>query len=117
MTKTTEITNSLDVIDSRDIIERIKELKDTEDEDEKAELASLENLAEDCQSSEWTYGVGLIRDDYFTEYAKELCEDIGDLPKEVPNYIKCHIDWDGVTEDLKVDYETVDFDGVTYWFR
>lgn len=111
-----EITNTEDVIDSRDIIERIKYLEDTEDEDEQAELKALEALAEEAgQYSEWAYGLVLIRESYWIEYVQELLEDIGDLPKDFPWYIV--IDWEETANNIKADYTTVDFDGVEYLYR
>ena len=127
--KTDEITNSQDVIDSRDVIARIEELEsEMEDlegqelenwkEDYQDELDSLKALAEEAEGSpDWEYGETLIRDSYFTEYAEELCKDIGEIPKELPWYIANHIDWDGVASELKQDYMSVDFDGVEYWIR
>lgn len=41
MPRTRDISNSDDLIDSRDVIKRIAELEDSEDDDEKAELATL----------------------------------------------------------------------------
>ena len=123
------ITNYDDVVDSRDVIARIEELEsEMEDlegqelenwkEDYQDELDSLKALAEEAEGSpDWEYGETLIRDSYFTEYAEELCKDIGEIPKELPWYIANHIDWDGVASELKQDYMSVDFDGVEYWIR
>ena len=129
------ITNYDDVIDSRDVIARIEELESErwlsftmEDlggqelenwkEDYQDELDSLKALAEEAEGSpDWEYGETLIRDSYFTEYAEELCKDIGEIPKELPWYIANHIDWDGVASEIKQDYMSVDFDGVEYWIR
>ena len=121
----TPITNSDDVIDSRDVIARIEELEDLiEDEDqdelndEREELQTLRELAEEASSTpDWPYGETLIRDSYFTEYAEELCKDIGALPSELPWYIADHIDWEGVARSLQADYMNVEFDEVTYWIR
>lgn len=121
MTGTEEITNSQDFIDSRDIIERIDYLEslDTNADDlEQEELRILNELTEQASSSpDWKYGETLIRDSYFTEYARETCEDIGDIPKDLPWYIEKHIDWDGVAKEIQMDYTSVDFDGVDYWIR
>jgi hypothetical protein len=68
-------------------------------------------------SPDWTYGETLIRESYFTEYAEELCKEIGEIPKELPWYIANHIDWDGIADELKADYTEVDFDGVSYFIR
>ncbi len=181
-----EISNSEDVIDSRDVIARIEELEsdisgweddiesyqdeiiqfesdifdkenessELDDDKEADEIAEIENNIESLQSDigyledtintirndieeaqeeltplkelasdaedyalDWTYGATLIRDTYFTEYAKELVQDIGDLPQDIPCYIENNIDWDGVASDIQMDYTSVDFAGVEYWIR
>lgn len=123
-----EINNSMDIIDSRDIIERIKELEEMIEEsrineqeqidmaDEKEELRllkSLEDEAEGCP--DWKYGETLIREDYFTEYAMDLLKDTGDLPDDVPWYVV--IDKEKTADNIKQDYSIVDFDGVNYFIR
>ncbi len=141
-----EVNNGMDVIDSRDIIARIEELESElqeayEDEGntenktfeewlddmagsdngtfeeaakEYQSLKALENEAKDY-SSDWTDGAALIRDDYFEEYTEELLKDIGDLPRDLPGYIV--IDWAATADNIKQDYTSVEFDGVTYWVR
>lgn len=81
------------------------------------ELKALEDLASQAEgySDDWTYGATLIRDSYFTDYAQELCADIGDIPRDLPGYIV--IDWQATADNLKADYTSVEFDGVTYWVR
>ena len=118
---TKEISNSEDFIDSRDIIARIKYLEiddDCNDEDENNELNALRDLQKQCEDyfSDWSYGVTLINEDYFTEYAQELAEDIGAIDRD-SNWPACHIDWDEAADHLKMDYSCVDFDGVEYWAR
>ena len=114
-----EISNTDDVIDSRDVIEKIEELEgeETLEQEEKGELKALKALAEEVEgyAPDWTYGVTLINEGYFTEYAKELCEDIGAVPKDMPSYIA--IDWDQTAENLKVNYTEVEFNGQTYLVR
>ena len=141
----TDVRNTDDVIDSRDVIGRIEELEEErqdlvdtlfsyeEDGDDKAafeakdtlaewdadnadELKALKDLANEAGSSpDWEYGESLIRDSYFTEYAQQLLEDCGELPPDLPSYIE--IDWEATARNLRVDYFSVDFDGVTYWIR
>jgi hypothetical protein len=116
---TREISNSRDVIDSRDVIARIEELRgmDERDDDESQELKVLEALAEEAEgyAADWQYGETLIRESYFVAYCQELVQDIGDLPKDIPAYLV--IDWEKTAENLKADYTEVDFDGVTYFIR
>jgi hypothetical protein len=122
---TESIDNYADVIDSREIIARIEYLEsivadETEgielDEDEERELAALRAFAEDASGAEdWEYGETFIRDSYFVDYAQELAEDIG-VP-EVDRWPTRHIDWEAAADELKGDYTSYDFDGVTYWAR
>ncbi len=87
------------------------------DEDLQSELAALKSLAEEASgyAADWEYGETLIRDSYFTDYAREMLEDCGDLPKNLPHYIE--IDWEATARNIRVDYTEVDFDGVTYLIR
>ena len=157
-----EISNTDNIIDSRDVIARFEELEGERDalqeavddarnyleyaeakgrsediitykdsvneagdalvswnDENEEEYEALKALCEDGESyaSDWNYGATLIHEDYFTEYAEELCREIGDIPNDLPDYIACNIDWDGVAQDLKVDYTEVDFDGQTYLVR
>lgn len=171
-----EITNSDDVIDSRDVIARIEELeaerealaeaveaategvreatRNTEvaaaqsyvirtdtatpqaalddaqetleaaqgaleewDDDNGAELKALKALAEEGEGcGDWSHGEALIRDSYFEDYARELADDCGMVPKDLAWPCTC-IDWEQAARELQYDYTTVDFDGVTYWIR
>lgn len=128
------IDNTDDIIDSRDVIARIEELRSEIEDIEDAEgfdpllakqenaeiydeLAALESLAEEAEgyAPDWHHGATLVRDSYFTDYAQELLEDIGDLPKDLPHYIV--IDWEATARNIRMDYTGVEFDGVTYWVR
>lgn len=168
-----DISNSDDTIDSRDVIERISELEDERDaldsdvedaqeafeaaddaldnvtggsddvqalrdalkaaddaltaakkaredwdeSDEAEELKHLNALAEEASgyAADWHHGETLIRESYFTEYCENLVSEIGDMPRDIPNYIV--IDWEATARNLKADYTEVTFDGVTYLVR
>ena len=116
--KRVSISNSDDLIDSRDVIARIDELEGAEDEDEQAELTALEALRDEAEgyAADWRYGETLIRDSYFEDYARQLAEDIGALDKCDTWPATC-IDWKQAANELKQDYTSVEFDGVTYWAR
>ena len=115
---TKEISNSEDVIDSRDINERINWLEDTDDDDEKAERAALIALRDEAEgyAEDWQYGVALIRDSHFKDYAEELAEEIGAINRN-PTWPNNCIDWDEAARQLQQDYASVEFDGVEYWVR
>lgn len=111
------ISNTDDVIDSRDVIARIEELEEYQDRDEQEELAALKALASQCEGyGDWQYGETLIRGTYFTEYAQQLADDIGAIDRDAKWPQSC-IDWEQAADELKADYMAVDFDGVEYWLR
>jgi hypothetical protein len=134
MPRTTNVDNGTETIDSRDIIARIDELqaeRDTYDgergeerdpwtavyPEDAAELAALHKLATEAEgyAADWHHGEVLIRDDYFTDYAREMLEDCGTIPRDLPSWVE--IDWKATARNVRMDYTAVDFDGVTYWIR
>lgn len=134
--KTEEITTSDDIIDSRDVIARMGYLRSfCEDEDgeiltpetapedhanieEIEEYAKLQALCDEAEdyASDWKYGATLIRDSHFEDYARELAEDTGAVSRDAQWPLQ-HIDWTAAADELKQDYTSVEFDGVTYWVR
>lgn len=89
----------------QETIEQYKELKHL--------LEELKGKGGDEQwRGDW-YPVTMIRDRYFEEAMDELLEDIGDMPKNIPSYLKITVDYNA----LQMDYTSVDYDGVTYWYR
>ena len=116
-----------DYIDSRDVEELMEELEDEveeieiEDGDvdeitiENAFRLELEELRDEINSSEWQYGLLLIRESEFTGYCEEMLKDCGDLPQDIPSYIA--IDWEKTAENLSVDYSEVEINGVTFLYR
>lgn len=127
------ISNSDDVIDSRDVMSRIEELEGEREDaayeaewdgsDEGLELASLRSLAEECErcASDWEHGAVLVRDSHFTEYTERYVNDTSpqDLSALIDSWIGAYlkVDWEAAAADLQRDYTSVDFDGVTYWVR
>lgn len=132
--ETKEITNSEDFIDVRDVIARFEELEteladaheDSEVDDVldiRTEFALLAELLDDLRGNggdeDWRgawYPLILVRDDYFETFAQEEAESL-DLIKSNASWPHTCIDWEQAAQELQVDYTTVDFDGVTYWYR
>jgi hypothetical protein len=88
--------------------------------EEGEELAKLEEFLSDLcgygGDEQWNgdwYPVTLINDDHFEEYMDDMLEDCGDLPKNIPAYLKIVVDYDM----LKQDYSAVEFEGNTYYYR
>lgn len=120
--------------DSRDLIERLEELEElegiinegeaspeeieewNESEDEYRKLKEFADYAE-ANCEDWPYGETFIHADYFAQYSKELVSDVGYLPDNLPDFIEDNIDWEGVADDLKVDYTEFELDGNTYYAR
>ena len=120
------IDNSQDIIDSRDIIELLEELEsdrefaiadDTLEEWTDIcgeEYDTLKALVEDASGSpDWLFGEALIRRSYFQDYAQELAEDCGMMPKDLSWPCTC-IDWEQAARELEMDYFSVNFGGVEY---
>ena len=66
--------------------------------------------------TEFPFGETLIPGDDFTEYCKEMVDDCYNL-KDVPDFIKDNINWEGVASDLEVDYSNVTYQGESYLVR
>lgn len=130
------IDNSLDIIDSRDIIERLAALQEYHDEllvddpsgirvalwiqsDDGTEYLALQSIQNQCRDyvNDWEDGTLLVRRSHFTNYIKDLLIDCGYLSSDLPWFISDNINWDGVATDCMCDYTDVDFDGVTYYVR
>jgi len=121
-----EIDNSMDYIDSRDILERIEDLESMKEDwgeewDESSESDELKNLLsirDECEGyGDWKYGETLIRRSEWVDYCQEFCIDVGYVSSELPGLIENNIDWKGVADDMEQDYMTIDFDGVEYLMR
>lgn len=66
------------------------------------------------EAKNYGYDSVLIAESYFTEYARQLADDMCQIEDEWP--YTC-IDWDKAANVLKQDYSEVDFDGVTYFLE
>lgn len=112
------------IIDSLDVEQEIAEIREALDgpvgrwttrEELEDRLATLEEFAEQGRAfDDWDYGIQLIHEDYFEEYAEEFYRDVYGA---VPEYLADHIDWEGVAEDLRVDYSELTFEGSVYFTR
>jgi hypothetical protein len=136
-----EISFSEDVLDSRDIQSRIdwldEQILDIEDDINDAkhdgeevpdewvtdrdeyqeELDGLQSFKDNVDSSEWEDGLTLINRDYWQEYVEELCEELGYVSDDLPNFIRSNIDWEAVADELEADYSTADIEGEQFLYR
>ena len=132
-----ELESELDDLQTT-VAEAQEELNECEDEDEQEALADTLNEAttalEDWQAdnqeefdalnqlkdeigSEWSYGVTLIDEDDFTEYAEDLASDLYGEQVRNASWPFCHIDWEAAADSLRMDYSQVDYLGTTYLYR
>jgi antirestriction protein len=103
-----------------DFDEKVAEARSALDEateafgdEEHTELEELASLSEEV--SEWSRGNQLIPEEDFEDYCRELCEDIGDVPRNFPSYIV--IDWEATARNLRIDYSDCEYQGTTYLYR
>jgi antirestriction protein len=107
-------------LDTRDLYDRMAELEELQedealDTDDLAELEALLDLADEI-GEEFSYGAHMIACGDFTEYARELAEDIGAIPDDYTWPTSC-IDWERAAHDLSMDYTLVTYDGEDYYVR
>lgn len=125
--QTTQLDLTADNLDVRDIIARVEEL-DPEysdiklTDDEAKELAELQAILDDLKGNggdeQWRgdwYPVMLISERTFEDHVRELLEDCGTIPKDLPWFVA--IDWETTAQHIQGDYTPVEIDGVTYWYR
>lgn len=60
-------------------------------------------------------GITFYHENYFVGAMKEMCADIGDIPRGLPDYIV--IDWEETADNLRADYRESTFKGGKYWAR
>lgn len=83
--------------------------------DEYNSIREIDELESEISSSEFDYGLTLIPEDDFEDYAKDLVEDCGYISKDLPSWIE--IDWEATSNNIKQDYSEVNFRGETYLYR
>lgn len=100
------------------LADAVKARQDWDETDEAEELRILNALASQGANScdDWGHGATLIRDSYFQDYAEEFASDIGAINADATWPNNC-IDWERAARELRSDYSSVEFDGVTYWVR
>lgn len=104
-------------------VARVPDADAFDDVSEATEYETLKELLEDLKGyggdEQWRgdwYPITLIRDSHFCDYAEELADDIGAINSDATWPNNC-IDWDRAAYLLRQDYSSVEFDGITYWYR
>lgn len=108
-----EDVEDFDEIDEGEVYENAYHLMtDLED------IQHLQSFHDELEGyGDFEYGATLIHRDYFTDYCKDLLEDCGDLPRDLPFYIENNINWGGVANDLEMDYTSATIDNQEYLMR
>lgn len=117
---TPKISNTDDVIDSRDLETYIDHMReDIPSEEWPGEMQPVLEFAEEFKDycPDYDYGGFAIHDMHFTEYVRDMVIEGGYITDELPWWISSHIDWEGVADEVKMDYSAIEFDGETYWTR
>lgn len=79
-------------------------------------IAEIQKLKDEIFN--WNDGVTFIKDSYFEEFAEDEADQLGyfqNCDKNAWPY-NC-IDWGEAASQLQYDYSSVEFDGLTYWYR
>lgn len=114
-----------DVFDLRTVFARVEYIEglDEETDEDKAELAKLLQFLESVKGcggdEQWRgdwYPLSFIADSYFEQYARDFAEDIGAIQKDMTWPYTC-IDWEKAVRELQMDYNTVEYEGRTYWYN
>jgi len=110
-------TPGQDIIDLRAVLDHLGELEGDELDEYQELVNGLEDyLWTDIQTIVDGYDPILIHARYFTDYARELADDIGAIDSNA-DWPLSFIDWDAAADALKVDYEEVVFGGHDYYGR
>lgn len=94
-----------------DIAERLERLED-EDADKLEAMAEVLDDLDEIESA-WN-GSYFVADTTLADYAEELCYECCYMPAELPGWISCHIDWEGVGRELSYDGYSETNGGVLY---
>ena len=85
-------------------------------------LQQLENAGggDEKWRGDW-YPGAMIADRHFRDYAREMLEDCGDIPRDLPSYIE--IDWEATARNIRLDYTPIEVEHpkmsrkLTFWVR
>lgn len=105
-------------LDSRDLEDELTAYEGAgvgQDIDDIRDRRAIRELRDEV-GDEWRYGVVLIPEGSFVDYARELADDIGAIDRDA-GWPTAHIDWEAAADDLKIDYIETDFRGATYLYR
>lgn len=100
-----------DIYDVNEIAERLEALED-EDADKLEAMAEYCDNLDDIESA-WDDSF-FIHNATLADYAEELAYECGYMPSELPSWISCHIDWEGVGRELSYDGYSEINGGVLY---
>lgn len=102
----------------QDLIEAVESAQKDFDEiaDELAKLEELKDQIGERKGKIDDENGPFIHDNDFKDYARELAEDIGAIDRNASWPLGC-IDWEQAADELKADYTSVDWEGVTYYYR
>lgn len=108
-----EAENSREVTDD----EREKFENETPPEWEHAEEhKSLSEIIEEIGETAAHYGVTLVNDSHFEDYAEDYARDVCGMSGS-EKWPFNHIDWEKAANELQSDYTQIEIDGQTFWYQ
>jgi hypothetical protein len=100
--------------DTRDLAEYLLD-GDTPEADRRAISSLFEDFGIDADSPD-DIDVTIIPQHLFVEHCKELLQDCGYIPTDMPDWIE--IDWEATSQNMAMDYivSSVEIDGYEVYF-
>ena len=93
------------------------DLEEWDESEEATQLKELQDLNDQCENEgDWSYGVTLIHDSAFEDYARREAEDLGLISSDTRWPATC-IDWEQAADELKADFTTIEWGDETYHMR
>ncbi len=104
----------MSILDSRDLEEELNN-PDTDKERKK----TIKELKKETENYGWEYGIIFVSEYKWEDYCKETAEDCGYLQRynDTFNPLESCIDWKEWSDLMAMDYDQVEFEGKTYYWR
>ena len=120
-----------DIFDSRDLLDELKTLKKEKElnkklnidviDHEEERIEAIEDLIEEVGKDNFEMGVTFVRSNYWVSYCEDCAYDFGFISspygKSDTNPLWYHIDWESWADSMAQDYDEIEFDGNTYYWR
>jgi len=104
----------MSILDSRDLEE---ELNNPDTDEERKE--TIKELKKETENYGWEHGIFFVSEYEWEDYCRDFASDCGYLEtrSDTFNPLENCIDWKKWSDLMAMDYDQVDFEGKTYYWR